>query len=78
MAFHIERTSMEINQKIFDEIGKKRFYRKDRLKFVRVDIRKNKDLYITEDELTGRDRDIYLDYVDKNFYVNRSNKKQRN
>lgn len=78
MAFHIERTSIEINQKIFDEIGKKRFYRKDRLRFVRVDIRKNKDLYITEDELTGRDRDIYLDYVDKNFYVNRSNKKQRN
>jgi len=78
MTFHKESTSMEINEKIFDEIGKKRFYKKSRLRFVRVDIRKNKDLYITEDELTGRDREIYLDYLDKDFYVNRSNKKQCN
>lgn len=78
MTFHKESTSMEINEKLFDEIGKKRFYKKNRLRFVRVDIRKNKDLYITEDELTGRDKDIYLDYLDKDFYVNRSNKKQCN
>ena len=78
MTFHKESTSMEINEKIFDEIGKKRFYKKSRLRFVRVDIRKNKDLYITENELTGRDREIYLDYLDKDFYVNRSNKKQCN
>jgi hypothetical protein len=78
MTFHKESTSMEINEKIFDEIGKKRFYKKERLKFVRVDIRKNKNLYITEDELEGRDKNIYLDYLDKEFYVNRSNKKQCN
>ena len=78
MTFHKESTSMEINEKLFDEIGKKRFYKKNRLRFVRIDIRKNKDLYITEDELTGRDKDIYLDYLDKDFYVNRSNKKQCN
>ncbi|NYT04350.1 MAG: hypothetical protein GKC00_06560 [Candidatus Methanofastidiosa archaeon] len=78
MTFHKESTSMEINEKIFDEIGKKRFYKKERLKFVRVDIRKNKNLYITEDELEGKDKDIYLDYLDKGFYVSRSNKKQCN
>lgn len=78
MTFHKESTSMEINEKLFDEIGKKRFYKKNRLRFVRIDIRKNKDLYITEDELTGRDKDIYLDYLDKDFYVNRSNKKHCN
>jgi len=78
MTFHKESTSMEINEKLFDEIGKKRFYKKNRLRFVRVDIRKNRELYRTEDELTGRDKDIYLDYLDKDFYVNRSNKRQCN
>ena len=78
MTFHKESTSIEINEKLFDEIGKKRFYKKNRLRFVRLQIRKNKDLYITEDELTGRDREIYLDYLDKDFYIDRSNKKQCN
>ena len=35
-----------------------------------------KDLYITEDKLTGRDRYIYLDCVVKNFYVNRTKTEQ--
>lgn len=78
MTFHKESTSMEINEKLFDEIGKKRLYKKNGLKYVRMQIRKNKELYITEDELTGRDREIYLDYLDKDFYVSRSNKKQCN
>ena len=67
---------MEINQKLFDEIGKKRFYKKSKLQFVREDIRRNKDLYRVEDDLKGSDRDIYLDYLDKEFYVDRIKKKK--
>ena len=76
MLFLKETTSVEINQKIFDEIGKRRFYKKERLSFVRPSVRKDRKLYRTEDELEGQDKNVYLDYLDKEFYVDRATKKK--
>ena len=76
MLFLRESTFMEINQRIFDEIGKKRFYKKSKLIYVRSQIKNNQNLYQTEDDLRGEEKDVYLDYLDKEFYVDRVSKKK--
>jgi hypothetical protein len=76
MTFFRESVSMEINQKLLDAIGQKRFYPTWKLQYVRPEIRKNKQYYRTEKELKGFEKVVFDDYKDKEYYFDPARKRR--
>ena len=75
MLFFRASISIEINQKLFDAIGVKHFHPTWTLKYLRPEIRRDKKDYRTEHDLTGFEKEVYLDYTTKDVYFEKKKKK---